>query len=161
MHHHLGTGGQSRSLQQNLETGQEDPAVITDALRLPANPATNSSRKLVLTSSTQRKEEKKPAQSRGTLKGTGAAEQDVSAGTVLGLTALMAAASGLGAVPYFFVGTLSPRWSAIANAVACGVMLAASFDLVHEGEPYGPGLVIFGLMLGECDRQCFPTCVRP
>lgn len=78
MHHHLGTGGQSRSLQQNLETGQEDPAVITDALRLPANPATNSSRKLVLTSSTQRKEEKKPAQSRGTLKGTGAAEQDVS-----------------------------------------------------------------------------------
>ncbi|BDA49142.1 probable zinc transporter ZIP11 at N-terminal half [Coccomyxa sp. Obi] len=76
-------------------------------------------------------------------------EQYVSAAAVLGLTALMAAASGLGAVPFFFVGTLSARWSALANAVACGVMLAASFDLVHEGEPYGPGLVIVGVMLGS------------
>ena len=80
--------------------------------------------------------------------------QDVSAGLVFLLTAVMAAASGLGAVPFFFVGALSARWSALANAVACGVMLAASFDLVHEGEPYGAGLVILGVMLGA-------SCMHP
>jgi hypothetical protein len=79
----------------------------------------------------------------------GAAESEVSAGAVLGLTTIMAAASGLGAIPFFFVGKMSAHYSALANAVACGVMLAASFDLVHEGEPYGAGLVITGLMLGE------------
>lgn len=90
-------------------------------------------------------------------------DQEVSAGVVLGLTILMAAASGLGAVPFFFVGKLSPRWSALANAVACGVMLAASFDLVHEGEPYGPGLVILGVMLGEWMRAVctYPACTNP
>ncbi len=80
--------------------------------------------------------------------------QDVSPGTVFLLTAVMAAASGLGAVPFFFVGALSARWSALANAVACGVMLAASFDLVHEGEPYGAGLVILGVMLGGAALPC-------
>ena len=80
--------------------------------------------------------------------------QDVSPGTVFLLTAVMAAASGLGAVPFFFVGALSARWSALANAVACGVMLAASFDLVHEGEPYGAGLVILGVMLGGVALPC-------
>ncbi len=75
--------------------------------------------------------------------------QDVSAGAVFGLTALMAAASGLGALPFFFTGSLSARWGALANAMACGVMLAASFDLVHEGEPYGAGMVILGVMLGN------------
>ena len=74
---------------------------------------------------------------------------DVSAGAVFVLTILMASMSCLGAVPFFFVGTLSTRWSALANAIACGVMLAASFDLVHEGEPYGAGLVIVGITVGE------------
>ena len=75
-------------------------------------------------------------------------QSDVSAGAVFVLTILMASATCLGAVPFFFVGTLSTRWSALANAIACGVMLAASFDLVHEGEPYGGGLVIVGIMIG-------------
>lgn len=83
----------------------------------------------------------------------------MSAGTVFLLTAVMAACSGLGAVPFFFVGALSARWSALANAVACGVMLAASFDLVHEGEPYGAGLVILGVMLGGW--ACHPACASP
>ena len=74
---------------------------------------------------------------------------EVSAGAVFVLTILMASMSCLGAVPFFFVGTLSTRWSALANAIACGVMLAASFDLVHEGEPYGAGLVIIGITVGE------------
>ncbi len=64
------------------------------------------------------------------------------------MTLLMASASGLGALPYFFVGTLSKEWGALANALACGVMLAASFDLVHEGEPYGAALVLLGVVLG-------------
>ena len=79
---------------------------------------------------------------------------DVSAGAVFVLTILMASASCLGAVPFFFVGTLSTRWSALANAIACGVMLAASFDLVHEGEPYGAGLVIIGITIGEGSIAC-------
>jgi len=54
-------------------------------------------------------------------------------------------------VPFFFVGMLSKEWSAMANAIACGVMLAASFDLVHEAQPYGAGLAILGVVLGERD----------
>lgn len=69
-------------------------------------------------------------------------------GAVFILTLLMAAASGLGALPFFFVGRLSPKFAGIANALACGVMLAASFDLVHEGEPYGAGYVILGVCVG-------------
>lgn len=65
------------------------------------------------------------------------------------MTTIMAAVSGLGAVPFFFVGSLSAEWAALANAVACGVMLAASFDLVHEGQPYGAGLTVLGVLLGE------------
>jgi len=72
----------------------------------------------------------------------------VSVGAVLFLTIIMAMASGIGAVPFFFVGRLSPRWSGIANALACGVMIAASFDLVHEGEPYGSSLVVAGVCVG-------------
>lgn len=64
------------------------------------------------------------------------------------MTTIMASASGLGALPFFFVGRLSSEWAALANAVACGVMLAASFDLVHEGEPYSAWYTIFGVLLG-------------
>lgn len=60
----------------------------------------------------------------------------------------MAAASGLGALPFFFVSSLSKLWTGLANAIACGFMLAASFDLLHEGEPYGPLLVTLGIVLG-------------
>ena len=61
----------------------------------------------------------------------------------------MGGAAGLGSIPFFFVGSLSKEWSALANALACGVMLACSFDLVHEGQPYGGGAVILGIVLGE------------
>ncbi|GMH45814.1 hypothetical protein BSKO_13777 [Bryopsis sp. KO-2023] len=63
-------------------------------------------------------------------------------------TLVMALASGLGAVPFFFVRTLSKQLVGTANAVACGVMLACSFDLIHEGEPYGAMLVVVGIVLG-------------
>ncbi len=68
--------------------------------------------------------------------------------TVVAMTIAMAGAAGLGALPFFFVKNLSKHWSAIATAVACGVMFAASFDLIHEGQPYGPQLVILGIFLG-------------
>lgn len=63
-------------------------------------------------------------------------------------TVLMSLASGLGAVPFFFVKKLSKEVIGLANATACGVMLACSFDLVHEGEPYGSTWVIFGIGFG-------------
>ena len=68
--------------------------------------------------------------------------------TVVAMTIAMAAAAGLGAVPFFFVRKLSPYWSAISTATACGVMFAASFDLIHEGQPHGAHLVILGVFLG-------------
>ncbi|GAB4820100.1 hypothetical protein N2152v2_007146 [Parachlorella kessleri] len=64
------------------------------------------------------------------------------------MTIMMAAAAGLGALPFFFVRSLSPLMSGLATAVACGVMFACSFDLVHTGQPYGAGLVVVGVVLG-------------
>lgn len=58
--------------------------------------------------------------------------------TVFFLTAAMAACSGLGALPYlFFSRPLPGRLRGLAAAAACGVMLAVSFDLIHEGERAG------------------------
>lgn len=68
--------------------------------------------------------------------------------TVFWNTLWMALASGLGAVPFYFMTTMSKQLIGLSNAVACGVMLAASFDLLREGEPYGSMLVIVGILLG-------------
>lgn len=72
----------------------------------------------------------------------------ITVSVVVGMTIMMAAAAGLGAVPFFFVRSLSKHWSALASSVACGVMFAASFDLIHEGQPYGGVLVIVGMFSG-------------
>ncbi|CAF1919794.1 uncharacterized protein LOC106397460 [Brassica napus] len=53
-----------------------------------------------------------------------------SVSTVVLFTLAMAAATGLGAVPFFFV-KLDLQWAGICNGMAAGVMLAASFDLVN------------------------------
>ncbi|KAJ6809929.1 putative zinc transporter [Iris pallida] len=72
----------------------------------------------------------------------------VSAHTVAWLTLAMAAATGLGAVPFFFL-ELEPQWAGVCNGLAAGVMLAASFDLVQEGQGYGGGnWVVLGIMSG-------------
>ncbi|CAD7701534.1 unnamed protein product [Ostreobium quekettii] len=68
--------------------------------------------------------------------------------TVFWNTLVMAVASGLGAVPFYFVKKMSKQLVGLSNAIACGVMLAASFDLLHEGEPYGPMLVVLGIIVG-------------
>lgn len=73
----------------------------------------------------------------------------VSVSTVAWLTLAMAAATGLGAVPFFFL-ELEPQWAGVCNGLAAGVMLAASFDLVQEGQSYGGGgnCVVVGIMSG-------------
>eukprot|EP00200_Dunaliella_tertiolecta_P011666 CAMPEP_0202389432 /NCGR_PEP_ID=MMETSP1127-20130417/82943_1 /ASSEMBLY_ACC=CAM_ASM_000462 /TAXON_ID=3047 /ORGANISM="Dunaliella tertiolecta, Strain CCMP1320" /LENGTH=482 /DNA_ID=CAMNT_0048991171 /DNA_START=208 /DNA_END=1653 /DNA_ORIENTATION=- len=68
--------------------------------------------------------------------------------TIFFMTLWMSAMSGCGALPYFFTGKLQQSWAGIANAVACGVMLAASFDLLHEGAPCSPTLVVAGMLAG-------------
>lgn len=68
--------------------------------------------------------------------------------TVAWLTLLMAVATGLGALPFFFV-QLEPRWGGICNGVAAGVMLTASFDLIEEGQRFGGGSkVVIGILAG-------------
>jgi zinc transporter ZupT len=68
--------------------------------------------------------------------------------TVAWSTLAMAAATGLGAVPFFFM-ELEAQWAGLCNGMAAGVMLAASFDLVQEGQVYGSGSwVVFGILGG-------------
>lgn len=72
----------------------------------------------------------------------------VSVPTVALLTLAMAAATGLGAIPFFFMD-LQAQWAGICNGIAAGVMLAASFDLVQEGQKYGGGTwVVLGIVAG-------------
>lgn len=72
----------------------------------------------------------------------------VSVSTVALFTLAMAAATGLGAVPFFFV-ELHPQWAGLCNGMAAGVMLAASFDLVQEGQEHGAGnWVMVGIIAG-------------
>ncbi|KAL6865098.1 hypothetical protein ACP4OV_016249 [Aristida adscensionis] len=84
----------------------------------------------------------------------GAGRQDggkagrVSVSTVAWSTLVMAVATGLGAVPFFFM-ELEAQWAGLCNGLAAGVMLAASFDLVQEGQVYGSGSwVVFGILCG-------------
>ena len=60
----------------------------------------------------------------------------------------MSLASGLGALPFLFFGKLKPYWAGIANAIAVGVMMTASFDLLHEGAPHSPALTVMGMVIG-------------
>ena len=59
-----------------------------------------------------------------------------------------AVATGLGAVPFAFVRTVSDRVVAYANALAAGLMLGASFGLVAEGTGYGRPQTVLGALLG-------------
>ncbi|XP_021767461.1 putative zinc transporter At3g08650 [Chenopodium quinoa] len=79
--------------------------------------------------------------------GKGASSR-VSVTTVALFTLAMAAASGFGAIPFFFV-ELDPRWEGLCSGMAAGVMLAASFDLIQEGQEYGHGSwVVIGILSG-------------
>lgn len=59
-----------------------------------------------------------------------------------------ALATGLGALPFVFVGRLTRAAVAYADAIAAGLMLGASFTLVAEGTGYGTWQTIVGANLG-------------
>jgi len=59
-----------------------------------------------------------------------------------------ALATGLGALPFLLVRHISDWWISIANAVAAGLMLAASHSLIAEGVELEPGRTLLGMLLG-------------
>jgi ZIP family zinc transporter len=61
---------------------------------------------------------------------------------------ITALATGLGALPFAFVQTVSTRTAAYANAIAAGLMLGASFGLVAEGTQHGVWQTIVGANAG-------------
>jgi ZIP family zinc transporter len=64
------------------------------------------------------------------------------------LALLTALATGLGALPFVFVGDPSRKWLGASNAVAAGLMLAASFGLIYEGVSYGLVRMVLGAIVG-------------
>jgi ZIP family zinc transporter len=73
---------------------------------------------------------------------------EVNAWTVFLAALVTAIATGLGAAPFLFIKDMSRWWLGIANAVAAGLMLAASYGLMVEGSAYGPGRTIAGILIG-------------
>jgi len=61
------------------------------------------------------------------------------------ITALM---TGVGALPFLFIRGISINFLKISNAIAGGLMLAASHALVVEGAVYSNLRVIIGLIIG-------------
>jgi len=61
---------------------------------------------------------------------------------------LTALATGLGALPFLFVRSISPRIAAYANAIAAGLMLGACFGLLAEGTESGSWQTLIGAGLG-------------
>ena len=66
---------------------------------------------------------------------------------------ITALATGLGAIPFFFVEDFSDRWNVALWGIASGIMVAASlFGLVNEGLAYAsdglPTLMVGGLIAG-------------
>ena len=61
---------------------------------------------------------------------------------------LTAVATGLGAVPFFFIKNISPSLLGRSNAAAAGLMLAASFSLIREGYNSSEWMTIGGMLAG-------------
>ncbi|MGD2216398.1 MAG: ZIP family metal transporter [Gemmatimonadales bacterium] len=72
----------------------------------------------------------------------------ITAGTVFIFALITAAATGLGALPFLFLRHMTRTWLAMANAVASGLMIAASFGLIYEGLEAGLLRVVTGALLG-------------
>lgn len=68
--------------------------------------------------------------------------------TVFLYALLTAVATGLGALPFLLRRGFSRRTLGVANAVAAGLMLAASFGLIYEGVGYSLPRVLLGVLVG-------------
>lgn len=73
---------------------------------------------------------------------------DVNLWTVFIMATITAVATGLGALPFLVLRKISDYWMAIFNAVAAGLMLAASHSLVAEGIEISAQRTLLGLILG-------------
>ncbi len=67
---------------------------------------------------------------------------------VFGLASVTALATGLGAIPFLFIRSLSPRAIGNSNAIAAGLMLGATFGLMAEGSAFGALQTVIGAQLG-------------
>jgi zinc transporter ZupT len=73
----------------------------------------------------------------------------MSPATQVFLAALVTAiATGLGALPFVFVRSMSPRVVAYAYALAGGLMLGACFGLIAEGSKFGATQTVVGGLIG-------------
>lgn len=61
---------------------------------------------------------------------------------------ITAVATGLGALPFFLIKDLTRGWLGISNAIASGLMLAASFGLIYEGINYDLLFTFYGIVIG-------------
>jgi zinc transporter ZupT len=61
---------------------------------------------------------------------------------------ITAVATGLGALPFLFFKDLTHKWVGVSNAIASGLMLAASFGLIYEGLNYDLWYTFYGILIG-------------
>jgi ZIP family zinc transporter len=64
------------------------------------------------------------------------------------LALLTAIATGIGVLPFLLTKNITRDWLGVSNALASGLMLAASFGLVYEGIAYGLWRALLGVVLG-------------
>ncbi len=72
----------------------------------------------------------------------------ISVYTVFLAALLTALATGLGALPFLFTKRFTARHEGLANAMAAGLMLAASLMLMYEGVQRQPTLMFYGMTVG-------------
>lgn len=73
---------------------------------------------------------------------------DANVWTVFLAALVTAIATGVGALPFLVVRSVSMFTVSMANAVAGGLMFAASHSLVAEGMAMSPSRVLIGLLIG-------------
>ncbi|HAW81762.1 MAG TPA: ZIP family metal transporter, partial [Balneola sp.] len=61
---------------------------------------------------------------------------------------ITALATGLGALPFFFIDNISDSFLGKSNAVAAGLMLAASYSLIFEGYNESEWMTLAGMLAG-------------